>query len=425
MYETFRLNNGIQVIAQPIRGLRSISIGVWIKAGSTLESKDDNGIAHFIEHMLFKGTQNMSAKDIAMTIDGLGGELNAFTSKECTCFYARVLDDHTEIAVEILSDMLQNSLFLDEDILKEKMIILDEIFMYEDSPEDLVYDILSETIFGDHPLGRPILGTEDSLKGLVRSDMLEYMKNYYTADNLVIAVAGHYERPELEVLLNRTFGAAPLKPDCAVHIESPTFHRGCVHKWRDIEQVHLNLGFKGVPFEHEDAYALLILNNIIGGSTSSRLFQTIREDHGLSYSVYSHPSFYEAMGLVSVYASMNPENLDKISELLYENLEAFARGDISDEEIQQSKEQLKGSYILGLEGTEAIMNMMGKSMLFTNRVKSTDEVLGKIDVTPHERIRDLAKEIFTSGDMSLAVVGKVDTGTVDEIYKIFMGLQAQ
>ncbi|WP_430882737.1 M16 family metallopeptidase [Fusibacter sp. JL216-2] len=423
MYETLKLDNGIKVIAHPISGHRSISIGIWIKTGSILETPENNGVSHFIEHMLFKGTNTRTAKDIAMQVDGLGGELNAFTSKECTCFYARVLDDHTAIAVDILNDMLQNSKFDNEDMRKEKMIILDEIFMYEDSPEDLVYDILSDLIFKDHPLGRPILGSESSLKGLTKASVIEYMQQTYTADQMVIAVAGHYEKESLFELLNKTFGKAKVKMSSNKTIEKPQFHRGWVHRWRDIEQVHLNIGYKGIHFEHEDAYALLILNNIIGGSTSSRLFQVVREDHGLSYSVYSHPSFYEAMGLLSVYASMNPENLDQIVEIMLDILSDFASGSITDDEIRQSKEQLKGSYILGLEGTENIMNMMGKSVLFTDRVKSTEEVLEKIDTTSPDRIRELAIEILTSDQMALATVGKIDDAVVEKIYKKFDALK--
>jgi len=279
--------------------------------------------------------------------------------------------------------------------------------------------MLSELIFKEHPLGRPILGTEKSLKGLTKEAMIDFMKNSYSADKMVISVAGHYEKEALTSLLNKTFGSAQIKAESNAVIEEPEFHKGWVHRWRDIEQVHLNVGYKGIPFEHDDAYALLILNNIIGGSTSSRLFQTIREDHGLSYSVYSHPSFYETMGLVSVYVSMNPENLDMIVELMIESLKEFGLGKISDEEIKQSKEQLKGSYILGLEGTENIMNMMGKSVLFTNRVKSTEEVLSRIDETTAERVRSLAQELFTSKELALAVVGKIDEKIVKDIHAKF------
>lgn len=422
MYETYTLDNGIRVIAQPITGLRSITLGLWIKAGSTLETPKTNGASHFIEHMLFKGTKTRSAKDIAMEIDGLGGELNAFTSKECTCFYARVLDEHVDIAADILSDMMCNSAFLEEDIRKEKMVILDEIFMYEDSPEDLVYDILSEKIFGDHPLGRPILGTEASLKAMTRETVLKYMHDHYTTDRMVISVAGHYDSEELLKLLNRTFGRGAFEKKSASEQEEPIFNSGWAHRKRDIEQVHMNLGYKGVPFEHDDAYALLILNNIIGGSTSSRLFQVIREDHGLSYSIYTHPSFYEAMGLLSIYVSMSPENMDQVLDLIYENLENLKDGTISDEEINQSKEQLKGSYILGLEGTENIMNMMGKSVLFTGEVKTTDDVLEKIDNTSAQRVRELASEIFNSDDLALAVVGKIESERVGNIFTRFAAL---
>ncbi len=422
MYETYRLDNGIRVIAQPIKGLRSITLGVWVKAGSILETKKNNGASHFIEHMLFKGTDNRTAKDIAMEIDGLGGELNAFTSKECTCFYARVLDEHIDIAADILSDMLLNASFEEEDIRKEKMVILDEIFMYEDSPEDLVYDILSGIIFDTHPLGRPILGTEDSLKGLHREEILSYMHDNYTVDRMVIAVAGHYEPDVLLEMLNRTFGSGDFVKEAESTIDTPSFRSGWGARSRDIEQIHLNFGYKGVPFEHKDAYALLILNNIIGGSTSSRLFQVIREDYGLSYSVYTHPSFYEAMGLLSVYVSMNPENQKQILDLMYDILHDFKEGEITDEEISQSKEQLKGSYILGLEGTENIMNMMGKSVLFTDDVKTSDEVLKKIDETSCDRVRALAKEIFTSEDLALAVVGKIEDQDVENIYNRFKKL---
>ena len=291
------LDNGIRIVAEKIEHVNSISIGIWVKTGSRYENSTNNGVSHFIEHMLFKGTKNRTAKEIANSIDKIGGQLNAFTSKECTCFYAKVLNTHFDIALDVLSDMFLNSDFSKKEILKEKGVVLEEISMYEDSPEDQVHDVLTQTIWAGDPLGMSILGTEASLKSLTRKAITDYLKKNYTANNIVISLVGNFNRNYVFGEISKTFNNH--NPDNSIRKSSsvPSFVSNHMHKTKNTEQTHICLGYNGVELGSKYTYPLLVMNNIFGGSMSSRLFQRIREEQGLAYSVFSYPSSYIGCGL--------------------------------------------------------------------------------------------------------------------------------
>ncbi|SKC74037.1 M16 family metallopeptidase [Maledivibacter halophilus] len=417
MYKKFILNNGIKVIAQKIPHVRSVSIGVWVNTGSIFETEENNGISHFIEHMLFKGTYKRTAKDIASSMDGIGGQLNAFTSKECTCYYSKVVDSHLNIAIEILSDMLFNSKFDENDIVKEKSVILEEINMYEDSPEDLAYDSLSKLIFNKHSLGLPILGTYDSIKSLNRNDLKKFMENNYNSDNIIIAVAGSFEEEKLIEELNEKFGQASLKKEIKNQIEKPVFHSSYIYRNKDIEQIHLCMGFEGFSNGEDSLYPLFIFNNIFGGSMSSRLFQTVREEHGLAYSIYTHPSFYKKFGLFTVYVSLNPSQLSNILPLITKETKELIHNYISEEELKRSKEQLKGNYILGLESTSSIMTMLGKSEIYGKKIRNSEEVIEKINNITMDDIKNIINKIFKKDKVSLSIVGNIDKDTTKNSFE--------
>ncbi len=418
MYNKHILDNGIRVITKKIPHVRSVAMGFWINTGSTSETFSNNGTSHFIEHMLFKGTHSRNAKDIASTIDEIGGQLNAFTSKECTCYYTKVLDSHINIGVDVLSDMLLNSKFDVQDIKKEKSVVCEEISMYEDSPEDVVYDLLSKTIFKDHPLGLPILGTHNTIENLNRDNIVGYLKDNYNSENIVISVAGSFNETELIDELNKKIGSCTLSNSKNTIIDKPNFFNDFSYKSKDIEQIHVCIGFEGLPYNEDEIYPLLVMNNILGGSMSSRLFQTIREDNGLAYSIYSHPSFYKDIGLFNIYTSLNPSQIDKAFSLIIKEIRSLVDASVSFDELSKSKEQLKGNYILGLESTSSIMTMLGKSELFNQKIKTPDEILSKINKVTLEDTDNVIKKIFDNKKVSMAVVGKSDEKIIENNFKM-------
>lgn len=407
MYHRHELSNGIRVVTYPMPGMRSLSLGLWINAGSAYEAHAFSGVSHFVEHMLFKGTEAHSAKDLADIVDGIGGQINAFTSKECTSYYIKVLDTHLDIAVDLLSDMLLRSVYDPAEIEKEKNVILDEIALYEDSPEDVVYDLLAEVIYGKHPLGFPILGTETSVRNLSRRTIQSLLEERYTAENIVISVAGSFKESELLSRLEARFGEVRKAGAVAVDPPVPAFTKDWAVREKDIEQVHLCVGFNGVKYSDDDLYPLMVLNNILGGGTSSRLFQGIRENQGLAYSVYSHPSLYKDNGLMTIYASFIPENLEPVMTSLCEELQKIRRHEISNEEILRGKEQLKGNYILGLESTGSFMSMMGKGELMAGMIETMDEVIEKIDGVQAADVFRMADQVLTPECYAVALTGRV------------------
>ncbi|GAA0104941.1 pitrilysin family protein [Paraclostridium sordellii] len=414
MYKIHTLDNGLTIVGEEIPYLKSITLGVWVNAGSRIESEKLSGISHFIEHMLFKGTKNRTSKEIASTIDNLGGQINAFTSKECTCYYVKLLDEHIDIGLDILSDMFLNPLFDKEDIEKERQVILEELKMYEDSPEDLVYDLLMEGVYKTDALGGNIIGTKESLDNMNREIISDYFKKYYVASNSVISISGNFKFEEIVKLIEEKFKNLN-KGNVNIEITTPEFHPCFIAKNKDTEQVNLAISLKAIPLEdREDAYALSIINNIFGGSISSRLFQNIRENKGLVYSIYSAPSLYRKSGELGIYASMSNENLKKVYNLVLEEIDNIRENHLTEEEIRESKEQLKGSYILGLESTSSRMMSIGKSMLLTKKVKDPNDIIESINNIEKARIDLIIDKVFNKENIGICIVGRdVESITLD------------
>ncbi len=411
MFQKELLINGIRVVTEEITYVNSVSIGIWVKVGSRYESFENNGISHFIEHMLFKGTKNRSAKEIANSIDKIGGQLNAFTAKECTCFYAKVLDSHFDIALDVLADMFFNSNFDREEVDKERGVVIEEISMYEDSPEDLVHDLFSQAVWSGNPLGMSILGTEESLDNLNRERIVNFFNENYIPQNIVISVVGNLKHNDVMKKIKGYFEKAEQKDNSAANIIIPRFESEYTLKNKVTEQVHLCMGFNGVDIKSKAFYPMLILNNVFGGAMSSRLFQKIREDRGLAYSVFSYPSSFEDCGLFSIYAGAKPDNLKSVAELIMEEIRTIKDTGITEEELYDSKEQLKGSYILGLESTSGRMISIGKSELLLEKIYSPAEVLERIDNVDMDSVSRIIKHIFDTDSMGAAVIGSMESNT--------------
>jgi predicted Zn-dependent peptidase len=405
MFKRTTLDNGVRIVCEKIPYVRSVSIGIWVGTGSRNENRDNNGISHFIEHMLFKGTSRRSAKEIAESIDNIGGQLNAFTGKECTCYYTKTLDAHIDIALDVLSDMFFNSKFDQKDIDVERKVITEEIGMYQDSPEELVHDVLSETIWQDDTLGYPILGTQESLKGITRESIQDYIGKNYVSGNSVISVAGNYDDDALIGMINERFSKWNKNEAIDNEYTSAQFKPNSAFMEKDTEQVHICIGFNGISHGKDDIYTLLAVNNIFGGGMSSRLFQKIREEKGLVYSIYSYPASYKDNGLFSIYAGMNPEYMERVIQLVVAEIKEIKKNGISKEDLEKSKEQLKGNYILGLESTSSRMNSIGKSELMLGRIYSPDEVLKKIDDISLNNASRIIEQIFNFDLMGFSAVG--------------------
>ncbi|MBQ2661624.1 MAG: insulinase family protein [Clostridia bacterium] len=404
------LKNGIKVAMQKLSEFRSVSIGVWIKAGSVYEQEREYGISHFIEHMLFKGTTNRTAQDIASEMDSVGGHLNAFTAKECTCYYAKVTDAQLKLAVSILADMVKNSVFDETEMEKEKGVVCDEILMVEDSPEELVHDLLCAEVYKGTALESQILGSEKNVRSFTRSDILNYMARRYMPDDMLIACAGNFDEQELLDLLEEAFSG--YGTGSGAEYENVCYAGGgrFSHIKKDIEQAHVCLGFPGFSFDDDDQLAMLILNNVLGGSMSSRLFQTIREEKGLAYSVYSYPSSYKTTGYFALYAGTGEKQAYEVASLMLTEVDKLLKNGITQKELLRAKEQFKGSYVLGQESTSARSNSIGKSELlrgYTYTESQIMEMVDKIDMATMERI---IPKIFDRSRLNGALVSRDDKG---------------
>lgn len=400
-----RLSNGLRVVMEQIPTSRSVSFGIWVKTGSRNESDVNNGISHFIEHMLFKGTERHSAHAIAEVFDGIGGNVNAFTSKEYTCYYAKVLDEHLPIAVDVLSDMFFHSQFDKTELEKEKNVIFEEISMYEDTPDDLVHDLAAKASYGSHPLGLTILGTEDRLAKMTPDDLRAYMANHYTVDNTVIAAAGNLDDRAIE-LLERHFGSFAARGGEDADKE-PNFLAELLFHEKKTEQNHICLTLPGLSVREENVYPMILLNNTIGGGMSSRLFQEIREKRGLAYSVYSYHSAHADSGLFTIYAGTAPKQTEEVLKVTLELLENVKRSGMTPAELKKGKEQLKGSLILSLESTGSRMNRLGKNELMLGKHYSLDEMLQRIDAVVMDDIDRLIASLFGQ-PFAVAMVGAGD-----------------
>ena len=417
MYTEHILSNGVKVIMTELDVYRSVSIGFWIKTGSINETKTNNGISHFIEHMLFKGTKTRTAKDIAEIFDSVGGDLNAFTSKECTCFHARVMDIHLEIAIKVISDMITNPALRAIDIKKEKGVVIDEINMAEDTPDDVSYDLIYKVLFGEDSLSRPILGNSETVKSFNVDIIKEHMNKYYTTDNIVISIAGSLDKENVIELLEQNIGK--FKTNKKIEINNNNicmFGKGFIYK--DIEQVHLEIAYKGLSYANDEIFSLAALNNILGASVSSRLFQSIREDNGLTYSINSYITQHKTVGLFSIYACMNNDNLLVVTKLIKIELDKLRNKTITDFEILKVKDQLKGNYILDLEGSESYMSLLGKGKLFGKKIRTQEEIELKIDEITLDSIEKLISKILKTNNFSIAIVGKISEDNLNECNEI-------
>ena len=406
MYKKHVLENGLTIIGEEIPYVKSISLGVWINVGSRIENEEISGVSHFIEHMLFKGTENRTSKQIASEIDNLGGQINAFTSKECTCYYVKLLDSHIDIGIDILSDMILNSKFNEEDINKERSVIIEELKMYEDSPEDLAYDLLTENIYAGDSLGMNIIGTEESLNKLGKNEILNYFEKYYVPNNAVIAISGNFEFSEIVKKIEEIFKNWENK-DINIELKKAEFKSCFLTKNKDTEQVNLAMSLEAVPLENEEeVYALAVINTVFGGSISSRLFQKIREEKGLVYSIYSSQSLYRKCGELGIFASMSNEHLEEVYNSIIEEISFMKENYLTDKEISESKEQLKGSYILGLESTSSRMMSIGRSMTLNNKLESSDDILKAIDNVDKNTVKKVIDKIFNLDKLGVCIVGR-------------------
>ena len=406
MYKYKTLKNGLTIVGEEIPYLKSVSLGVWINTGSRLESAKESGVSHFIEHMLFKGTKNRSAKDIARDIDSLGGEINAFTNKECTCYYVHLLDEHINKGIDVLSDMILNSSFNSDDIDKERFVILEELKMYEDSLDDLSYDLLAENIYPNDGLGRNILGNRDTIKNLSREDILNHYNKYYLPNNAIISICGNFKFNEVVKVIEDKFENWEPK-DVDILVKEAKFTPCFVAKNKDSEQVNIAISLKAIPEESEkEAYALAVVNNVFGGSTSSRLFQNIREDKGLVYSIYSSQTLFRKCGELGIFASTSEEYLKEVYDLIIKEIKEIKENYITEEELEQSKKQLKGNYILSLESINAKMLSHGESMLLNNKIKDEDEIIEHINSVNMEQVKAIINKVFNIENLGVCIVGK-------------------
>ncbi len=372
--------------------VRSVAIGVWIGTGSRNETPENNGISHFLEHMFFKGTKTRSAREIAESFDSIGGQVNAFTSKEYTCYYAKVLDNHASFALEVLSDMFFNSTFVAEELDKEKNVVYEEIKMYDDTPDDIVHDLLSKAIYENHSLGFPILGTEDTLATFTGDTLKQYMHDTYTPENVVISVAGNISDAFIQEV-EKLFGAYEAGKS-RNNFEKPTFHTNRLSRKKETEQAHLCIGYEGLQVGDEDIYNLIVLNNVLGGSMSSRLFQEVREQRGLAYSVYSYHSSFQDSGVITIYGGTGAKQLDVLFDTIQETLTKLKAEGITDKELRNSKEQLKGSLMLSLESTNSRMSRNGKNELLLGRHRTLDEIVEQIDSVSKDGVDAMANKLF-------------------------------
>ena len=413
-YQKTVLDNGLRVVTEKIPYLRSVSIGVWVITGSRDEQPQENGISHFIEHLLFKGTERRTAFDIAKEIDSVGGTLNAFTGREYTCFYAKVIDQNLPLAIDLLSDIFLHSLMDLKDIEKERMVILQEIKMVEDTPDDYIHDLFNRACWGDHPLGFPIYGTSDLVQSFRRDQFHQFFKDNYPPDRIVVCAAGNLEHRQVVDMIERTFGKISKSEKARGRSKPDPISTTNIRK-RDLEQVHFCLGTRGLQYNHSLRFASYILNTILGGGMSSRLFQEIRENRGLAYSVYSYLPTYIDSGLVVVYAGTNEDSFQEVIELVLNEFDHLKKGPLKNEELETAKEQLKGNLLLSLESSDNLMTRLAKNEIYFQSYLPVGKILKGIDEVKEETVRQLANEIFDERLFCLTVLGPTNGNYLDKV----------
>ncbi|GGV37556.1 putative zinc protease [Kitasatospora herbaricolor] len=414
------LPGGLRVVTETLPTVRSATFGIWVGVGSRDETPVLNGATHYLEHLLFKGTERRNALDISAALDAVGGEMNAFTAKENTCYYARVLDTDLPLAIDVVCDMLTGSLIRPEDVEAERGVILEEMAMAEDDPGDVVHDLFAKVIYGTGPLGRPILGTQETVKNLSRDQIAGFFQRRYRPENLVVAAAGNLDHRKVVKQVEQAFAAVLAKSDAA-----PTEARRGVKALRTAgrvetlnrptEQAHLVLGVPGVPRHDERRWALGVLNAVLGGGMSSRLFQEVREKRGLAYSVYSYSSSYSDSGLFGIYAGCQPKRVEQVLEICRAELAKVIEEGITEEELRRAIGQISGSTVLGMEDTGSLMNRIGKAELSYGHHLSVDDMLAKIAAVTLDDVQAVARDVLGAHRPSLALIGPITAKRADKL----------
>ncbi len=405
MFDQCKLKNGLTIIGERLPHFRSISVGVWIAAGSQYETREENGLSHFLEHMLFKGTQKRTARQIAEVMDAVGGQLNAFTAKECTCFYAKVIDEHTELALDVLSDIVLHSTFDEKEIEKEKGVVLEEIAMVEDEPEDLAGELIMRAQFGDQPLAWPILGPAENIRAFTRDAIVGYHRRMYRPECSVLAVAGNYDWDKLVEMAERFFGDWEAGDGTCPECVTESVPAELIRREKDIEQLHICLSYPGYKMGTREVYLTSIFSSILGGAMSSRLFQRIREESGMAYSVYSYPAFYTSAGSLTIYAGTSEAHAPAVIEQIREELDDLLKNGITEEEFLMTREQIKGNHVLGMESASSRMNALGRRMLLMGDTQTEDQMLERLNAITLDEVNEVVREIL-SGDCAAALVGR-------------------
>lgn len=406
--EATTLANGVRVITEQMPHVRSVSMGVWIGTGSRRETPEENGISHFIEHMVFKGTSNRSAEEIAKSVDSVGGGLDAFTSKEMVSYNTKVLDEHVPIAFDVLADLVLNPLFRDDDIEKERGVILEEIKSDVDNPEYLVHEIFLSNFWKDHPLGKPILGTKETVRGFHREMLRDYWGRFYSPANILITAAGNLRHDRIARLVEDRFTGLA-RNGALTQDHAPKPHARLVFRNKaSLEQVHLYMGMPAHPLPHDSRFVCYVLNTVLGGGMSSRLFQNIREKQGLAYSVYSELSLYRDAGCMAISAATSVESAQKVVYSVMDELRQAREVPIPGDELRRAKDHLKGSFMLGLESTSSRMGNLARQELYFGRFFSLDEMIDSIEAVTAEQVQAIAREFFDPERITLAMLGRLE-----------------
>jgi predicted Zn-dependent peptidase len=387
--------------------VRSVSIGVWLARGSRHEPLEQSGIAHFVEHMLFKGTDTRSAEDIAQTIDSIGGQMDAFTAKEYASYYFKVLDEHLPLAVEVLADIVMHPAFSDGDIGREKKVVLEEIKMVEDTPDDLVHELFTESFWQGHPLGRPILGTKETVEALTQDGLRRYFTSTYCAPNLIIAAVGNIEHEQVKDLVTRAFDGIPER-SAPVTEAPPRVVPATLIRNKELEQSHVCLGTSSYRQDHEDRYSSYVLNTVLGGSMSSRLFQNVREKRGLAYAVFSGLSAYRDAGSMTVYAGCANDAVGELIDVVIAELRRLKDESLPDSELRRAKDHLKGSLMLNLESTSSRMSHLARQEIYFDRQFGLDETLEGVERVSADDVQRVARDLFADGSLAATVLGAVN-----------------
>ena len=398
------LDTGLRLITETMPHVRSVTIGVWLMRGSRHETDAQTGIAHFVEHMLFKGTDTRSAEDIAQAIDSIGGQLDAFTAKEYAGYYIKVLDEHLPLAVDLLSDIVMRPAFVEEEVGREKKVILEEIKMVEDTPDDLVHELFTQQFWEGHPLGRPILGSKETVEAFTGTSLRDYFRGAYVAPNMIVSAAGNLEHAHVRELVSRAFGALGTNGETITQ-RPPTVKPSVLLKTKELEQSHLCLGTNSYQQNHDDRYVSYILNSVLGGSMSSRLFQNVREKRGLAYSVFSGMSAYRDAGNLTIYAGCGADAVEEVIDLSVEELRGLKRTPVPHDELKRAKDHLKGSLMLSLENTASRMSHLARQEIYFDRHFSLDETLAGVQRVTSNDIQRVACDLLANGSLAVTVLG--------------------